>query len=109
MSLGAKVGGGVDVVPLVMVPMHGMESGSLIRDLMDMDAWLLTLQGGGAYGPPQNQGEFLGGHYGRSTGRRALYRVSHTDASVRVQKSQKTSHGLRPFRRYCPRINPPRQ
>jgi len=52
-SLAAKVGGGVDVVPLVPVPMHGMESGSLIRDLMDMDAWLLTLQGGGARSSPE--------------------------------------------------------
>ena len=36
-SLCAAVGPGVDVIPLVSVPMHGLESGSMVRSMMDLD------------------------------------------------------------------------
>ena len=57
-SIGAKVGPGVDIVPLVYVPMHGLESGSLIRNMMDLDAWFLTVQGGGRTVLPKTRETF---------------------------------------------------
>ena len=57
-SLSSKVGPGVEVVPLVFVPMHGLESGSLIRDLMDLDAWLMSVHGGGRTVLPKSRETF---------------------------------------------------
>jgi len=57
-SLCASVGAGVDVIPLVCVPMHGLESGSLIRNLMDLDSWLLSVQGGGRTALPKTRENF---------------------------------------------------
>jgi len=45
-SLSSKVGQGVEVVPLVGIPMHGIEPASLVRSLMDLDSWLMAVQGG---------------------------------------------------------------
>jgi len=57
-SMSAKVGAGVEVVPLVFVPMHGLESGSLIRNLMDLDAWLMSVHGGGRTVLPKSRETF---------------------------------------------------
>jgi len=57
-SLCAGVGPGVDVIPLVCVPMHGLESGSLVRTLMDLDSWLLSVQGGGRTALPKTRENF---------------------------------------------------
>jgi len=59
-SISNKTGGGVDVLPLVGVPMHGLESASLIRNLMDLDAWLLAVQGGGRTALPKSRETFWG-------------------------------------------------
>ncbi len=40
-SLGSKTGGGVEVVPFVPVPVCGLGGGGLVRDLFDLDAWIL--------------------------------------------------------------------
>ena len=48
----------IDVIPLVGVLMHGLESGSLIRSLKDLDAWLLTVQGGGRTVLPRTREAF---------------------------------------------------
>jgi len=48
----------IDVIPLVSVLMHGLESGSLIRSLKDLDAWLLTVQGGGRTVLPRTREAF---------------------------------------------------
>jgi hypothetical protein len=42
LSLGAKVGGGVEVIPHVLVPLGGIESSAMIRGLLDLDAWTLA-------------------------------------------------------------------
>jgi hypothetical protein len=39
-SVGAKVGHGVEVVPLCPVPIGGLGRGGLIRDIFDHDSWL---------------------------------------------------------------------
>jgi len=57
-SLCASVGAGVDVIPLVSVPLHGLESPSLIRSLMDLDSWLLSAQGGGRTALPKTRENF---------------------------------------------------
>ncbi len=46
-SLGNKTGSGVEVIPFVPVPVCGLGGGGLIRDLFDLDAWIL----GSALGP----------------------------------------------------------
>jgi hypothetical protein len=39
-SVGARVGHGVEVVPLCPVPIGGLGGGGLIRDIFDFDSWL---------------------------------------------------------------------
>jgi hypothetical protein len=57
-SVAARVGAGVDVVPLVPVPLHGLETGSLVRSLMDLDSWILSVQGGGRTVLPKTRETF---------------------------------------------------
>ena len=57
-SLVSKVGPGVDVIPLVAVPLHGLESGAIVRSLMDLDSWLLAVQGGGRTVLPKTRETF---------------------------------------------------
>jgi hypothetical protein len=40
-SLGSKTGSGVEVIPFVPVPVCGLGGGGLVRDLLDLDAWIL--------------------------------------------------------------------
>jgi hypothetical protein len=42
-----RAGAGVDVAPLVMLQMHGIESAALIRSLLDLDSWYLSCQENG--------------------------------------------------------------
>ena len=45
--LSVKLGTGTTVAPLIFMPMHGVESAAVVRSMMDLDAWLLSMQGGG--------------------------------------------------------------
>jgi hypothetical protein len=41
-SLGAKVGVGVEIIPMVFVPLGGIGDPGWIRDAYDLDAWILA-------------------------------------------------------------------
>ncbi len=41
-SLGAKVGVGVEIIPMVFVPLGGIGDPGWIRDTYDLDAWILA-------------------------------------------------------------------
>ena len=40
--LGTRVGRNVDIVPLVGIPLHGVGEVHVLRDLLDLDAWLAS-------------------------------------------------------------------
>jgi hypothetical protein len=41
LSISALAGRGVEAIPLVPVPLRGIGSATVLRDLFDLDAWLL--------------------------------------------------------------------
>jgi hypothetical protein len=43
-DLGDRAGAGIEVIPLVLIPMHGVEAPSTVRSMLDLDAWLMTVQ-----------------------------------------------------------------
>jgi hypothetical protein len=40
--MAGKVGPGVNVIPFVLVPIGGIGSETLARDMMDLDSWIVS-------------------------------------------------------------------
>ena len=60
----AKAGAGVRVLPLVNVPLNGIESAALVRAMADLDGWLSAACGSGSALPLTREalwGALLGG------------------------------------------------
>jgi hypothetical protein len=56
--LAGKVGPGVKVIPLLLVPVGGIGSETLIRDMMDLDSWIVSTGAGQAAGLPDSRDTF---------------------------------------------------
>ncbi len=48
--LAGKVGSGINVIPMLPVPVGGIGSETLIRDMMDLDRWIVSTGAGQATG-----------------------------------------------------------
>ncbi len=53
--LAGKVGPGVNVIPFVPVPIGGIGSETLARDMMDLDSWIVCTGAGQATGLPDSR------------------------------------------------------
>ena len=93
-SLGARAGAGVDIIPLVHVPMHGLESGSLIRSLMDLDSWLLSVQGGGRTSLPKTRETFWVTITGGGQGARGRHGELYSDDAHRFSQPSQAPPGF---------------
>jgi hypothetical protein len=56
--LAGRVGPGVNVIPLLPVPVGGIGSETLIRDMMDLDSWIVSTGAGQATGLPDTRDAF---------------------------------------------------
>jgi hypothetical protein len=56
--LAGRVGPGVNVIPLLPVPVGGIGSETLIRDMMDLDSWIVSTGAGQAAGLPDSRDTF---------------------------------------------------
>jgi hypothetical protein len=56
--LAGKVGPGVNVIPFVLVPIGGIGSETLARDIMDLDSWIVSTGAGQATGLPDSRDTF---------------------------------------------------
>ncbi len=56
--LAGRVGPGINVIPLLPVPMVGIGSETLIRDIMDLDSWIVSTGAGQAAGLPDSRDTF---------------------------------------------------
>jgi hypothetical protein len=52
--LAGKVGPGINVIPLLPVPVGEIGSETLIRDMMDLDSWIVSTGAGQAAGLPDS-------------------------------------------------------
>jgi hypothetical protein len=56
--MAGKVGPGVNVIPFVPVPIGGIGSETLARDMMDLDSWIVSTGAGQATGLPDTRDAF---------------------------------------------------
>jgi hypothetical protein len=56
--LAGRVGPGVNVIPLLPVPVGGIGSETLIQDMMDLDSWIVSTGAGQAAGLPDSRDTF---------------------------------------------------
>jgi hypothetical protein len=56
--MAGKVGPGVNVIPLLPIPVGGIGSETLIRDMMDLDSWIVSTGSGQATGLPDSRDTF---------------------------------------------------
>jgi hypothetical protein len=56
--MAGKVGLGVNVIPLLPIPVGGIGSETLIRDMMDLDSWIVSTGAGQAAGLPDSRDTF---------------------------------------------------
>jgi len=63
-SLSGRAGAGVDVAPLVLLPLHGIAEDYQVRALLDLDSWILS-GANGVSAFPKTRGLFGGGGGGR--------------------------------------------
>jgi hypothetical protein len=56
--LAGRVGPGINVIPLLPVPVGGIGSETLIRDMMDLDSWIVSTGAGQAAGLPDSRDIF---------------------------------------------------
>ncbi len=56
--MAGKVGPGVNVIPLLPVPVKGIGSETLVRDMMDLDSWIVSTGAGQAAGLPDSRDIF---------------------------------------------------
>ena len=56
--LAGRAGQGVSVIPLVPVPVGGVGSETLIRDMMDLDSWILSTEAGQSASLPDSRVAF---------------------------------------------------
>jgi hypothetical protein len=56
--MAGKVGPGVNVIPLLTVPVGGISSETLVRDLVDLDSWIVSTGAGQAAGLPDSRDTF---------------------------------------------------
>jgi hypothetical protein len=56
--MAGRVGPGVNVIPLLPVPVGGIGSETLIRDMMDLDSWIVSTGAGQATGLPDSRDTF---------------------------------------------------
>ncbi len=56
--MAGKVGPGVSVIPLLPIPVGGIGSETLIRDMMDLDSWIVSTGAGQATGLPDSRDTF---------------------------------------------------
>jgi hypothetical protein len=54
-TLPGKIGSGVEVVPLVNLPLDGIDSPALIRSLLDFESWLGMVTSGSVHSLPQTR------------------------------------------------------
>jgi hypothetical protein len=57
-KLAGKVGPGINVIPLLPVPVGGIGSETLIRDMMDLDSWIVSTGARQAAGLPDSRDTF---------------------------------------------------
>jgi hypothetical protein len=56
--MASRVGPGVNVIPLLPVPVAGISSETLVRDMMDLDSWFVSTGAGQAAGLPDSRDTF---------------------------------------------------
>ncbi len=56
--LASRVGPGVNIIPLLPVPVGGIGWERLIRDMMDLDRWIVSTGAGQAVGLPDSRDTF---------------------------------------------------
>jgi hypothetical protein len=56
--MAGRVGPGVNVIPLLPIPVGGIGSETLLRDMMDLDCWILSTGAGQATGLPDSRDDF---------------------------------------------------
>jgi hypothetical protein len=56
--LAGRVGPGINVIPLLPVPVGGIGSETLILDMMDLDSWIVSTGAGHAAGLPDSRDTF---------------------------------------------------
>jgi hypothetical protein len=56
--LAGRLGPGINVIPLLPVPVGGIGSETLIRDKMDLDSWIVSTGAGQAAGLPDSRDTF---------------------------------------------------
>ncbi len=56
--MAGKVGPGVNVIPLLPIPVGGIGSETLVWDMMDLDSWIVSTGAGQATGLPDSRDTF---------------------------------------------------
>ncbi len=56
--MASMVGPGINIIPLLPVPVGGIGSETLIRDMMDLDSWIVSTGVGQAAGLPDSRNTF---------------------------------------------------
>jgi hypothetical protein len=74
--MAGKVGLGVNVIPFVPVPIGGIGSETLARNMMDLDSWIVSTGAGQATGLPDTRDAFWKVFFAREEGGRRLYTSS---------------------------------
>jgi hypothetical protein len=91
--MAGKVGPGVNVIPFVPVPIGGIGSETLARDMMDLDSWIVSTGAGQATGLPDTRDTLW-----RVVLRVRPFRLKFFFASKRIVSEQRSvSHEIRLF------------
>ncbi len=91
--MAGKVGPGVNVIPFVPVPVGGIGSETLARDMIDLDSWIVSTGAGQATGLPDTRDAFWRIILANGGGGRRVYTSS---APLFLQAGIKNSR-IRPF------------
>ncbi len=74
--MAGRVGPGVNVIPLLPIPVGGIGSETLLRDMMDLDCWIVSTGAGQANGLPDSRDAFWAGcRRGGDGGKAGLYQL----------------------------------
>ncbi len=74
--MAGKVGPGVNVILLLPIPVGGIGSETLVRDMMDLDCWIVSTGAGQATGLPDSRDTFWQVIRGEGMGGRMVYTAS---------------------------------
>jgi hypothetical protein len=108
-SLGSKVGVGVEIIPMVFVPLGGISDPGWVRDAYDLDTWILAsgLGPGAMLGETRSQlwkglreradGDAGGGHLPRSLYLPASFRNPRKKVFVSGDTDPPLPHKIRPL------------